>query len=655
MRMPLLKQRVLPLRYALFYTTFIANCVLGGMLKAQDVPNPTGMGSAGPVTTVQETKPTLVLPALSVPALVASRDPVVATNKPDAQTNGPAFIPPPQATAALDQAAASAAPVAPISTLAEKPAETAKAEDSSKPDEITKPQDSLKAEAPAKVEPSPPVVAEQTGPSASEQLKTTIDLWQAHPMANAGERKIREAIIAFYTARQFAPLWYVNGQWTPQSHAALARIERAGEDGLNLNTAPRPNLDKTGIGESELLLTDLVTHYAAQAMGNRIDPLEISKLITAKATAPDFAAILDRVATADNADAALQATNPPQKAYADLRAKLAELRREARPMAQKPIPPGPVLKIGMKDPRVPLIRERFGLGIEQNMPAKDSDHSQTLAQDIIYDTRVAAAVADFQTSNGLPASGTLTPRTIAALSGGEPARLDAELVANMEIWRWLPRDLGHDRIEVNLTEFAARIYRDDRAVYRTKVVVGKPATPTPVFSNRMQFLIVNPYWNVPLSIVKKEMMPKAATDPDYFNRHGYQLVQRGGMTYVRQPPGDANALGRIKFMFPNEHSVYLHDTPSKSFFARDFRAFSHGCVRVDQPFRFAEAVLGQGWSEQKVRSMIGGQERTVNLPEALPIHIMYFTTNVDENGKLQIRDDLYGYIQKVKQQLGLAG
>lgn len=127
------------------------------------------------------------------------------------------------------------------------------------------------------------------------------------------------------------------------------------------------------------------------------------------------------------------------------------------------------------------------------------------------------------------------------------------------------------------------------------------------------------------------------------------------MTYVRQPPGDANALGRIKFMFPNEHSVYMHDTPSKSFFARTMRAFSHGCVRVDQPFRFAEAVLGHGWSEDKVRKLIGGQERTINLPETLPIHMMYFTTNVDENGKLQVRDDLYGYMKKVKLQLGLAG
>ena len=314
-------------------------------------------------------------------------------------------------------------------------------------------------------------------------------------------------------------------------------------------------------------------------------------------------------------------------------------------MVQKPIPAGPVLKVGMKDERVPLIRERFGLAIERG---------PSTSQDIVYDTRVAAAVANFQTSNGLPASGTLTPRTIALLSDGQPERLESDIVANMEVWRWLPREMGKDRIEVNLTEYTARLYRNDAPVYKTRVVVGKTTTPTPVFSNKMQFLIVNPYWNVPLSIVKKEMMPKAATDPEFFTRHGYELVQHGGRTYVRQPPGDANALGRIKFMFPNEHSVYLHDTPSKSLFAQDHRAFSHGCVRVDQPFRFAEAVLGGAWTEQKVRGMIGGKERTVNLPEALPIHLMYFTTNV-EDGKLQVREDIYGYMRKVKTLLGLQG
>ena len=202
-------------------------------------------------------------------------------------------------------------------------------------------------------------------PPVSPQLKQAVEDWQARPAARSDERKLRAAIVSFYTARNFAPLWSHNGQWSAQAHAALGRVERAGEDGLDLGTMPRPDLgpDAANLAENELMLTDLVAHYAAQAMGSRIDPLEISKLITAKPTEPDFADILNHVAAAEDAGSLLQGVNPPQKGYADLRNKLAELRREARPMVQTPIPTGPVLKVGMKDPRVPLIRERFGLSI----------------------------------------------------------------------------------------------------------------------------------------------------------------------------------------------------------------------------------------------------------------------------------------------------
>ena len=208
---------------------------------------------------------------------------------------------------------------------------------------------------------------------------------------------------------------------------------------------------------------------------------------------------------------------------------------------------------------------------------------------------------------------------------------------------------------MNIPEYAARVIRSGEVVRRARVVVGQPDKQTPVFSQIMRFIIVNPYWNVPLSIIKKEMLPKLAADPSYFEDHGYETVERDGITYVRQPPGDGNALGRIKFMFPNKHSVYLHDTNARSFFGRDKRALSHGCVRVDQPFAFAEAVLGRdkGWTEARVKGLIGGSERTINLPTPLPIHIVYFTAFVDPATGLQVRDDVYGYTGRIKLALGL--
>jgi murein L,D-transpeptidase YcbB/YkuD len=188
-------------------------------------------------------------------------------------------------------------------------------------------------------------------------------------------------------------------------------------------------------------------------------------------------------------------------------------------------------------------------------------------------------------------------------------------------------------------------------------VVGKTATPTPLFSNSMKFLIVNPVWNVPESIIKKEMLPKLAGEPGYLDAHGYAVSYRNGRLVVRQPAGAKNALGRIKFMFPNDYAVYLHDTPSKSLFASSQRAFSHGCVRVDQPFRFAESVLGpsNGWSQKRLLGMLGDSERYVNLPKPLPIHIEYFTASVDETGHLDLRDDVYDYVHRIAIALGQEG
>jgi L,D-transpeptidase YcbB len=245
----------------------------------------------------------------------------------------------------------------------------------------------------------------------------------------------------------------------------------------------------------------------------------------------------------------------------------------------------------------------------------------------------------------------------AALAGGETPRLEAEIIANMERWRWMPRDLGERRVEVNIPDYEAAVIDNGAVIDRTRVIVGKEQTPTPVFSETMRFLIVNPYWNVPPSILRKEMLPRAAGDPGYFRRLGYEVFSRAGHLVVRQPPGERNALGRIKFMFPNDFSVYMHDTPARRLFAAQKRAFSHGCVRVDAPFRFAETVLGRanGWSEQRVKKLIGGKERYVYLPRPLPVHIEYFTAYVDAAGALQLRGDIYGYSRRVRAALGVEG
>ncbi len=257
---------------------------------------------------------------------------------------------------------------------------------------------------------------------------------------------------------------------------------------------------------------------------------------------------------------------------------------------------------------------------------------------------------DFQRANGLPDNGALTARTIALLSGGDPARLEREILASMEMWRWAPRDMGETRIEVNIPNYTARLIRDGKVVHSMRVIVGKPETPTPVFSDVMRFMVVNPSWHVPQSIIRKQL----ALDPNYYARNGCDVVRKGANVFVRQPPGERNALGNVKFMFPNDHAVYMHDTPSRGLFNASRRAFSHGCVRVDQPLRFAEALMEEtGWSEKRLRSVLGRGERTINFNAGVPVHMMYFTAFVDDEGKLQLRDDLYGMSRKLQAALGL--
>ena len=461
-------------------------------------------------------------------------------------------------------------------------------------------------------------------------------------------RKEREALAAFYATRDYAPLWIADGGWSPAAKLALKRLALAAEDGLDLVPYAVPNPDSaspTSLAQAELRLSEAVAAYARQASGSRVDPARLSLLISARPTVPEVGQALAAIAASADAGAALLAYNPPHQGYRNLRAKLQEVReaRQSTLAAASPIPAGPALRIGMQDARVPLLRARFGLA-----PVGD---------EFVYDAQVAAAIADFQRANSLPANGALTPRTVAALGGGEPARLENEILSNMERWRWMPRDMGANRIEVNIPDYTVTVFRDNGVLHRARVVVGKPDTPTPVFSETMQYLIVNPSWNVPQSIIQKEMLPRLAADPDYLARQGYEVAQRGDTLVVRQPPGERNALGRIKFMFPNQHAVYLHDTPSRALFANERRAFSHGCVRVDQPFKLAEVLLGRehGWSEERVRAMVGGAERTIYLPRPLPIHIMYFTAAADEAGNVQLKEDIYGYSRRVKAALGLEG
>ena len=477
------------------------------------------------------------------------------------------------------------------------------------PEAPTEPRDGAAA-APGEAKPVPPDTS-GTAPGESDQifapalppvnaaLKAALEGRSGLPGPVAvPHRREHEAIAAFYALRDFAPLWFSGGTANAEVAPTIERLKHAADDGLDVkgfSQAVSPATDEE-IAAADLALSDAVVTYGRQASGSRVDPRMISRLIGVEPEVADPAVVLALVATAgEDAGEELRRFNPPQKAYEALREKLLQSRRGRGVVGRDAaIPSGPVLHPGM--------------------------------------------------------------RTVAAKSGGASS-LEAEILANMERWRWMPRDMGETHIEVNIPDYEAVVIEKGAVIERSRVVVGKEETPTPVFSDTMKFLIVNPAWNVPQSIIRKEMLPRLASDPDYLHRLGYEVFSRAGHLVVRQPPGERNALGRIKFMFPNDFSVYMHDTPMRKLFASAKRAFSHGCVRVDDPFRFAETVLGRanGWSEQRIKKLIGGKERYVYLPKPLPVYLEYFTVFVDESGALQLRDDVYGYSRRVKAALGLQG
>ncbi|CAO4168627.1 L,D-TPase catalytic domain-containing protein [Methylorubrum populi] len=489
-------------------------------------------------------------------------------------------------------------------------------------------------------------------PSAPLSAAVYARLNDSAPLLQRLSGKDREAIQAFYALGDFKPVWIENGAFTSAANAAIARLREAGEDGLDPNAYPVPAIGKLSrpdtdaeIAEADLKLSAALALYARDARGGRVNPAAISKLITPTLDLPPADTVLTRLAVAGaQAGDVLQSYNPRQPGYLALKKRLATLRAgrtQGTPSVK--LPEGPVLKLGMSDARVPLLRSRFGL---------DSHAAGTLdtapGQPEAYDRAVAEAVRGFQRSRGLPASGTLTRATVAALADPalpKPSGSEADLLVNMERWRWLPADLGPDYVLVNVPAYKLKVFRGGTLRDETRVIVGKPTSPTPIFSGLMEYAVVNPSWYVPPSILK-QMLASGRTN-------GFEVVRRGNAISLRQPPGERNALGFIKFMFPNQHAVYLHDTPNRSLFSASARAFSHGCVRVDDPFRFADAVL-PNWTAERLKKLIGKGERTLRLPEKLPVHLAYFTAEVDDLGSYRTLPDLYGYDGPMKVALGLA-
>jgi len=485
-------------------------------------------------------------------------------------------------------------------------------------------------------EPAKPVIAANLSAADVAVAEKLRDILTAKSDRILIRKADRAAVETFYSDRGYAPVWVKDGAANAQAKAAIARLNAADDDGLEVADYPTPSFkdgDAAAQAEAELKLMATVLTYARHAQLGSVPYTRVSADIGYNQVAPEPAEILAKMAEAKNAAEALDSYNPPHAQYKALKAKLAEARGRTGDSGHARIADGPVLKAGMQDERVPQLRARLQV-------AGDGD---------TYDKPLADAVKKFQQQRGLAAGGTLTSATVNAINGPRAAGRDVDIiVANMLRWRWMPRDLGNAYVMVNIPDYTLRVMHNGSQAWNTKVVVGAPKTPTPIMTETMKYITVNPTWFVPPSIIYKEYLPAQAQDPTVLSRMGLIVSRsRDGSISIRQPPGERNALGRIKFSFPNKFLVYLHDTPQKHFFAHDRRAYSHGCMRVENPAKFAEVLFGisqpqQGYSAERIKRMFGGSEQQINLTQQIPVHLTYQTAYVDDAGKLVIREDIYG-------------
>lgn len=463
---------------------------------------------------------------------------------------------------------------------------------------------------------------------------------------------------AFYRERGFAPFWTVPGEAGEARVAALlGALTQAHEHGLPSGrwdvAALRDRLGQARssaeVGAAEAEITRVFLDYATALTSGLLDPKSIAPSMVREVPRPDRAALLRRMEREDPAGV-LRTLVPTASEYGRLMRHRARLERVVASGGWGPDVAAGILRPGDAGPEVVRLRERLramGLAGPSLSP--------------LYDEALTAAVVAFQERAGLAADGVAGPRTLGALNVPARARLGQVLVA-MERERWTNTDRGRRHVWVNLADFSAAIVDEGRVTFETRSVIGKDEAgrETPEFSDVMDHMVVNPTWFVPRSIVVGEYLPKLRANPwaashlTITDSQGRAVDRAAGFSRytarsfpfaMRQPPGPENALGQVKFMFPNPHNIYLHDTPQKHLFAGDRRAHSHGCVRLAEPAAFAHALLARQVDDPEAhfeRLLRSGAETRVNLDEPVPVHLDYRTAFTDAGGALHHREDVYG-------------
>lgn len=479
-----------------------------------------------------------------------------------------------------------------------------------------------------------------------------------------------------------APLWLdADGQVSGRARVLVSAVDEAPLHALRsqgwpvagavaaLEEARGRRASAEARAGAELALSALYVAYASDMVIGRTDPRELDVAWYIDPGRVDLDSVLAATASSDDLSSALRALAPDEDGYRALLDAHVHYREIAAAGGWPRLPDGGVITPGDTGDFVSVLRERLATeGFISSREARDDDAT--------FGETLVAAVMDFQRRHGLAEDSLVGPETRAALDHTAERRA-AQIAANLERYRWMPSRLGDRYIMVNVPEFRLEAFDHGERVLDMRVVVGSELADsrTPAFADSMSYLEFAPYWNVPENIAESEILPQLLEDPDYLERNEYEIVtswdEDGEVIplselsiydilpdsfqyFVRQRPGPLNALGRVKFMFPNQFSIYLHDTPAHDLFDRRVRAYSHGCVRVQHPDQLAEWVL-QGhpeWSVAQIAEAMESEERLrVDLPQKVPVYLLYLTA-FDRDGELQFRNDLYDRDAELIEALG---
>ncbi len=477
----------------------------------------------------------------------------------------------------------------------------------------------------------------------------------ALPIAGGSFRAAPD-LSCFYDRRSYAPAWIGERGVRPEADDLIAALADAPADGLDPERYRLADLRQRlaqvkgapgDLAELDLRLTDAFLRLAADLRNGAVNPQLIYPDCELDIPEVDLSAVLEDALAAGRLRAAIAGLAPAHDGYRALKAALAQARSLAARSGWPAVPDGPPLRPGDRNDRVAALRAR--LEASGDLAA---DAPPPGARDLL-DAPLQAALRGFQERHGLE-PGAAGKLTLAALNA--PAeQWVRQIEINLDRWRWLPHDLGERYIMVNIAGFTFDLIEEGRPALSMRVVAGKPTHRTPMFTGRMTNIVLNPSWHVPASIARKEVIPHMNRDPSYLEREGFEVTGSGSSMQIRQKPGARNALGKVKFLFPNRFDVYLHDTPSRSLFSRTVRSFSHGCIRVEKPVELAEYLLkdNPAWTPQKIAAALAkGREQWVAIPRPLPVHLVYWTAWADAAGTLQLRDDIYGRDKPLLEILG---